>query len=81
MGWGKKGALLPGQEKGVLGGTIRTLTGVQVQISLRTLLTQKSENHIYYLTLDNSPSGVSDLCHFGSSLLQLLKVFCLLDET
>ena len=62
------------------GGIIHTLTVMQVEISLRTLLTQELENHIYYLTLDDSPSGVSDLCHFGSSLLQLLKVFCLLDE-
>ena len=54
---------------------------MQVEISLRTLLTQELENHIYYLTLDNSLPGVSDLCRFASSLLQLLKVFCLLDET
>jgi hypothetical protein len=33
------------------------------------------ETRIYYLTLDNSLSGVSDLCRFGLSSLHRLKVF------
>jgi len=51
-----------------------------VEISQRTFLAQELENHIDYFTPDNSLSGVSDLCHFGSSPLHSLKAFYLLDD-
>jgi len=50
---------------------------VQVEISLGTFLTQELENDIYYFTLDNNLSGVSDLCRFGLSPFGSLEVFYL----